>query len=35
MQDFKAKMQQIRFLQGAPDAFLDSAWGAYSTPLTH
>ena len=23
MQDFKAKMQKIRFLLGAPDAFLD------------
>ena len=34
MQDFKAKMQKIRFLLGAPDAFLDTSGGAYSTPLT-
>ena len=34
MQDFKAKMQKTRFLLGAPDAFLDRAGGAYSTPLT-
>jgi len=34
MQDFKAKMQKIRFLLGARDAFLDPAGGAYSTPLT-
>jgi len=27
-------MQEIRFLLGAPDAFLDPAEGAYSTPLT-
>jgi len=25
MQDFKAKTQKIRFLLGAPDAFLDPA----------
>jgi len=31
---FKAKMQKIRFLLGARDAFLDPAGGAYSTPLT-
>jgi len=34
MQDFKAKMQKIRFLLGAWDAFLDPAVGAYSTLLT-
>ena len=33
MQDFKAKMQKIRFLLGAQDAFLDPAGGAYSTSL--
>jgi len=33
MQDFKAKMQKIRFLLGAPDG-LDPAGGAYNTPLT-
>ena len=34
MQDFKAKMQKIRFLLGASDAFLDPAGGVYNTPLT-
>jgi len=36
MQDFKAKMQKIRFMRGAPapDTFLDPVGGAYSTPLT-
>jgi len=33
MQDFKAKMQKIRFLLGARRV-LDPAGGAYSTPLT-
>jgi len=35
MQDFKAKMQKIRFLLGGPARrVLDPAGGAYSTPLT-
>jgi len=35
MQDFKAKMQKIRFLLGTPDAFLDPAGElSDSTPLT-